>query len=97
MLCARGSWHCGIWGSPDPSCCSISSAHHPCRVWGVWDGSVFVVPTRSWDMWCFGNASQLAVLEESCPVSGESLLGRVTPGRALLVLTPPPGLLWLFG
>jgi len=26
MLCARGSCHCGIWGSPGPSCCSISSA-----------------------------------------------------------------------
>lgn len=76
-----GSWHGGMWGSPGPSCCSISSAHHPCRDWGLWGGPVFVVPTCSWDIGCPGNASQLAVLEESCPVLGDSLLGRVTPGR----------------
>lgn len=58
-----------------------SSAHHPCRDWGLWGGPVFVVPTCSWDIGCPGNASQLAVLEESCPVLGDSLLGRVTPGR----------------
>lgn len=80
MLCARGLLARWDVGQPGPFL--LFHQQRPSSLQGL--GSL------GWSRVCgthvfLGNRgpcpSQLAVLEESCPVLGDSLLGRVTPGR----------------